>query len=354
MQIIDCDIHPVESPEHPLHPFVPASIREALKQGMGSTPGHGYANPFGVTRRDAKCTDPIEIVRDYMDPYGVAAAVLQPPGIYVSITRNIDVGNALARAWNDWTTENFLAAEPRFLGSISINMNDPKAAAAEIRRVGGHKQMVQVLVTGESDHLYGHRAYDEIYEACCEMGLVFALHPGAEGSLHSSTPIGAPSSYFEWHTTLSLTFQAHTVSYLAEGTFERFPQLKVILVEGGIGWLAPLLWRMDKNFKALRSTVPWLRRLPSEYALEHIRLTTQPIEEPPTSEMLLQLFAMLHADRTLCYSSDFPHWDYDDPRKALPSRMHANLARRIFHDNAADLYGLPRLDPIELALEVAR
>jgi predicted TIM-barrel fold metal-dependent hydrolase len=266
--------------------------------------------------------------------------------MYVSLTRNIDVGSALATAWNDWLVETWLNADKRFLGSVSVNMNDPVAAAAEIRRIGGHEQMVQVLVTGESVHLYGHRAYDAVYDACCEMGLAFAMHPGSEGALDSSTPVGAPSSYFEWHTTLPLTFQAHCVSFLAEGTFERFPKLKVMLVEGGIGWLPSLLWRMDKNFKALRATVPWLKRLPSEYAFDHIRLTTQPIEEPPKDEMLLQMFEMLHAERTLCYSSDFPHWDFDDPRKALPSRMPTALAQRIYHDNAAELYGLSVEDAV--------
>lgn len=347
MQIIDCDIHPLESTNNPLAPFIPKNIVEAVKQGMGAVPGGGFTNPFGVIRRDAKCVDPLDLVRDYLDPYSVRYGVLQPPGIAVSLTRSIDVGNGMARAWNDWLIETWLAPSERLLGSISVNMNDPDAAATEIRRVGGHKQMVQVLVTGESAHLYGHRAYDKVYEACCEMGLAFAVHPGNEGAITPSTPIGVPSSYFEWHTTLPLTFQAHCVSLLAEGTFERFPSLKVLLVEGGVGWLPSLLWRMDKNFKALRSTAPWLRRLPSEYALEHIRLTTQPIEEPPRREMLLALFEMLNAQTTLCYSSDFPHWDFDDPRKSFPKLPEA-LERRIFHDNAAELYGLPILtsDPV--------
>jgi predicted TIM-barrel fold metal-dependent hydrolase len=343
MQIIDCDIHPLDTAENPVHPFLPASYREAYRQNMASMPGHGYANPFGVIRRDARCVDPAEVGRDYLDPHNVRYGVLQTQGLTVSLTHNIDLGNAMAMAWNDWQIHTWLEHDARFLGSVSVNMNDPQAAAKEIRRVGGNKQMVQVLVTGESIHLYGHRSYDPVYEACCEMGLVFALHPGSEGSLSSSTPVGMPSSYFEWHTTLPLTFQAHTVSLLAEGTFERFPKLKVMLTEGGVGWLPSLLWRMDKDFKALRAATPWLKRLPSEYALDHLRLTTQPIEEPPRDELLYAMFEMLRAERTLCYSSDFPHWDFDDPKKAFPTRMSDALRRRIFHDNAAELFGLPLL-----------
>jgi predicted TIM-barrel fold metal-dependent hydrolase len=200
---------------------------------------------------------------------------------------------------------------------------------------------VQVVVTGESTNLYGHRFYHPVYEACVEMGVAFAMHPGSEGSLTPNTPVGAPTSYFEWHSMLPLTFMAHAASFVSEGVFEKFPSLKVVLVEGGFGWLPHLMWRMDKNFKALRSTLPWLKRLPSEYIVENIRITTQPIEEPERPEQLLQLFEMMHAEKTVCFASDFPHWDFDDPHRVFPTRMAPELKARIFYSNAAEMYGLP-------------
>jgi predicted TIM-barrel fold metal-dependent hydrolase len=346
--LIDCDIHVYPSKDNPIDPFVPAEFRQALAQGQGGKPGHGYSNPHGVDRRDVDISEPLPAIRQHLDRYGIAYGVLEPqPGYDVSLTHNIDVGNALARAWNDWQIETCLPFDERLLGSICVNLNDPAAAAAEIRRVGGNPRMVQTLGTGESVLLYGHRFYHPVYEACEEMGIVFALHPGAEGSLNSTTPIGRPSGYFEWHNSLPLTFQAHLNSLITEGAFEKFPKLMVLLVEGGVSWLAYLMWRMNKNFKALRVTAPWLRQSPGEYIFNHVRLTTQPIEEPENPNHLLQMFEMIKAERTLCFSTDFPHWDFDDPHRAFPSKTPLELRRRIQYSNAAELYGLPSIGETE-------
>ncbi|MDQ3812940.1 MAG: amidohydrolase family protein, partial [Armatimonadota bacterium] len=206
LPLIDCDIHPYATEALPLKPHIPENFRQAVAQGQASQPGQGFQNPFGVNRRDASCATPQEVIEQHFERYGIAYGVLQPPGLSISLAANIDVGCAVARAWNDWQIEHWLAADARFLGSICVNMNDPAQAAAEIRRAARHPQMVQVIVTGESVMLYGHRFYHLVYEACAEMGIAFALHPGAEGARTPSTPVGMPSSYFEWHSTLPLTF----------------------------------------------------------------------------------------------------------------------------------------------------
>ena len=342
--IIDCDIHPTAH-RHSIDKYIPAMFREALNQGLGSQPGQGYVNPFGVQRRDAACDDPYQASIDLLDRYNIAYGVLQPPGMFAGLSTNIDVGSAKAQAWNDWQIAEWLEADDRYLGSICVNMNDPAAAVREIRRARiAHPHMVQVLTSGESFDLYGHRRYFPIFEACEELRLPFALHPGAEGALRSSTPIGRPSNYFEWHSGIPITYQAHLISMVTEGVFEHFPHLRLMLVEGGIAWLAHTVWRMDKNFKALRSLTPWLKRAPSEYVWDHVRLSTQPLEEPENPQHLLQIFEMIHAEKTVCFASDFPHWDFDDPTRVFPRTMDANLRRRIYYDNAAELYGLPSLE----------
>jgi hypothetical protein len=63
------------------------------------------------------------------------------------------------------------------------------------------------------------------------------------------------------------------------------------------------------------------------------------IEEPETPEHLRALFEMLHADETLVYSSDYPHWDNDNPA-AMLAEIDGDTRRRIFGENAREIYGL--------------
>ena len=91
----------------------------------------------------------------------------------------------------------------------------------------------------------------------------------------------------------------------------------MMLMEGGLVPFVGLLWRLDAAWRGCRTEVPFCVRPPSEYVHDHVAWTTQPLEEPPDDRLLAPAIQGLDPARTLCFSSDYPHWDFDDPRQTL-------------------------------------
>jgi predicted TIM-barrel fold metal-dependent hydrolase len=114
----------------------------------------------------------------------------------------------------------------------------------------------------------------------------------------------------------------------------------VALIEGGFTWMPSFMWRFDKEWKGLRREIPWNQQLPSEYIRQHIRLTTQPLDEPPTAEQMLQIIDQLGSDEMLMFATDYPHWQFDSPEEALPAYLPESLTRKILAENARAFYKL--------------
>jgi hypothetical protein len=133
--------------------------------------------------------------------------------------------------------------------------------------------------------------------------------------------------------------QTLVTSLVCEGVFEQIPNLKIVLVEGGFAWLPALCWRLDKHWKRLKAEVPHLKRSPSEYVHDHIWVTTQPIEEPERPQDMLSTLEWIGPDRVM-FSTDYPHWDQDDPRYAFKVPLPDEWKGRIYRDNAKALYRL--------------
>jgi predicted TIM-barrel fold metal-dependent hydrolase len=343
--IIDSDVHP--------YPKSTAEIRSYMQEPWksrynGSTRGL-FDNPVHGARLDAvppgggsAGSDPDFLREQLINQFGHAHAILLPRA-FCNLLPDPDFATAVAAAYNDWLADTWLSkhnADSIFKGSITIAHQDPFAAAREIDRWASHPHFVQVMTDSGARAPFGQRQYYPIYEACERHGLPFAIHPGTDGmGINIQATPGYPSHYIEWHTCLSLAFQAHLVSFITEGVFERFPKLQIVLVEGGVSWLPALMWRLDQEYKALRYEVPWLKKKPSAYLRDHVRITSQPLERPDNDADLLYMLQMMDAENILMFSSDYPHWDFDSPTHAFP-KLPENLWNRIFYENAKQLYKL--------------
>ncbi len=353
-RIVDCDVHhSFETPEQ-LLPYLSKIHQEHLiDQGM-HIGGTGYPNvPFRTTRPDLK--EPELKRRDFnftlqftqrelLDRWNIDIALLtgSPSDIYGACgVPDPDWGAALCRAFNDYTIEHWLEQDDRVVNAILVAATDPAQAVAEIGRLAHRPDTVAVHVPLNTPKPFGNRCYDPIWEACAEHGLPVIAHIGGGGeSGNTPTPVGYPTYYVETRLARQSVAMAQAASLIVEGVFEKFPTLKFGIIETQQMWAVSLMWQLDFDWKAIGDQTPWLKRLPSEYFREHIRVGTQPMHEPEVPEHLLQSLEMLHAEETLIFCSDFPHFDQNDPVTALPG-ISEHLLRRIFSDNALEMLRLP-------------
>lgn len=345
--IFDADVHPTLDHKK-IGRLLPQPWRRRYEDGNRGPGYPGYWNPNGVQRRDSfqdgrnMASRPEWIAEEVFDTYGISYAMLNDNPA-ATLSGELDFGCAVASATNDHLIQDWLDRDNRLRAGLVVHCFEPTRAAAEIRRVGAHPGFAQVLLPSATPVALGHRMYEPMYEAAAEMGLPVAIHPGNSGVGVAGPPttFGYPSNYFEWRGGTSTQYIFQLCSLVAEGVSQKFPTLRFVAIEGGFAWLPALMWKLDKEWKALRQLTPWLDRPPSEVITEHVKLTTQPLEEPPRREQFWHLLDMFDSEHMLLFSTDYPHWDGDTPDftgSALPKRMRP----RVMSANACELYGIPK------------
>jgi len=346
---IDCDIHPSVPNIHALLPYMSDHWRDTIIQrGVHELQTISYPKNAPITvRPDWRPTSgmpatTVDLIRaQALEPFETHIAICNC--LYgVQLLMSEDMAAAFASAINDWIIAEFLDLEPRLRASIVIPTQNPEMAVNEIERLGRDKRFVSILMLVMDENPLGRRLYWPIYAAAERHDLPICVHAGSTYK-HPVTSVGWPSYYTEDYASNSAAFHNMVSSFICEGVFAKYPDLKVVLAESGFTWLPAHLWRLTKFWRGLRAEIPWVDRPPTEIARDHFRLTLQPVDAPPTSGQLNQLMDHMGSDEMLLYSTDYPHWQFDGT-DVIPEGLSKDLAIKIMELNPKNTY--PRLNDV--------
>ena len=275
-----------------------------------------------------------------LDEGGLAAAVLFPTvGLRNGHIREPDFAIARCRAYNDWLHSEFLSVDERFKGVALLPVQDPSAAAEELRRAVRDLGGIVAGMLPEGPYVYGDLRFDPIYAEAERLGCPITIHEG--GNVWDSIYHHLFPQFAEVHT-LGHPFaqMRHLTSILCEGVLVRFPKLKMGFLEAGCTWVPFLLDRMDERFR-LRGEreMSALTKPPSDYVRDGKVYFTCEADETLLAETLRVI-----GDGAVMYATDFPHWDGEYPESLHTLMGRADLTEeqraRITSRNAREFYAL--------------
>ncbi len=344
--VVDCVLHPAFRRSSDIRQYLPQpwksrpfpDVQRYVFPAPVGQPPNGEWRPHGQRPTEQAGSDPA-LMREHLDTIGADRAVLLP--LTRGILPDVDLGQAICRATNDWLSETWLGewnVDGRFLGSIRVDPRDPGGAIAEVERWSADPRMVQVAVPLEAHQPYGKRAYSPLWECLDALDVpVTVRSDGGSGCDFWPTPNGYPHEFAEYASLFPLNYIYHLTSLIAEGAFERFPKLRVLFADGGHDLLTPLMWRMDMDWASAKSETPWQSRLPTEYLAAHVRFVTSKLEGPTDSSLGNAWLRRTDAERLLMYGSRYPHWTGMDPDETPGP---ADALEPILSGNAASFYRL--------------
>jgi predicted TIM-barrel fold metal-dependent hydrolase len=356
VRIVDSDVHPVpRGPE--FFEYIPEPLRSRFwkRRGFPNTiiydaPDYAHAQAMRLDSfpEDGGFpgSDPDLTFRQLIMEAGSDIGILEPLGPHQVLPEH---SQSTMIATNRWLTNHWLDGKTnwhgRWRGSVCVAIDDPAGAVREIEEWAEHPYIVQVQVAAEPRPAWGDPKYDPIWEAATRHGLPVTCHLGRGWFEYMPMPpVGYPSYNHDFMVTYSLLAANQVMSLVFDGVFERFPTMQVVLVEHAYSWILPLMWRMDAVYEARKADLADLKRKPSEYVYDHVWLTTQPLDFPDDRAELGKLLEWMEADRLLLFSSDYPHWTFDDPKWVI-RQIPEQLRDRIMFQNGIELFGLPTTVP---------
>ena len=244
------------------------------------------------------------------------------------------------RVYNDWLGEFCAAAPERFSGAGLLPLRGPIAWACEEAERAASKGLCSLSIPAEvADQSYADPEFSRLWDTLQDLGLPVSIHSGTTTGEPFATKFARLGMGMGLvNTKISLPMNA--LAGLIWGALpQRYPRLKFVIVEGGIGWIASLLGLMDHWWK------------------DHHRWMTPKLDEAPSTCFRRQFWATFEDDRAgiltrgllgvdrLMWGSDYPHTEGTFPHsQAQIRRDFAGVTEsevyQMVAGNAAKLYGL--------------
>jgi uncharacterized protein len=289
--------------------------------------------------------DPVERLK-LLDAEGIDIAILYTTIglLWEAEVDDPDLAQAYTRAYNRWICDFCRDSGGRLVPTAHLSLADPEAAARELERAvaDGAKGCYVAPFLHEKRPL-GDPRHDVVFAAAQDLDVPFAIHPTFEPAWAKGDRMG-PWNQLR-HLRLLQSVQAsdgvrHQFTTLFDhGVFDKFPRLKILVLESGGGWIGYWLDRIDAVYShtPIGERVP-LENPPSYYFRERCWISCDPDER--TIPALADRFG---AERFL-WASDYPHPDHtpgylldlEELAEAFPAEDRA----RFLGDNARELFQL--------------
>ena len=280
-----------------------------------------------------------------MDAEGLEKAIVYPSLGLIWETEDLeDLGlqAAYARAYNRWVADFCRDSSGRLVPIAHISFGDPQEAASELERAvkdGCRGAFVVPFTPTNKSH--ANPDYDPFWAKAQELDVPVGIHPSGEPpAKRVHQRFHDMQKWALWHFNVhggQGPLQAFTALF-QYGLFDRFPQVKIIVLESGAGWAGYLLNRMDAVYDSpLGESVP-LKEKPSYYFHRQCWISGDPDEKA-----FGNVVDFVGNDKFF-WASDFPHFDhpdnYMDELLELVEPMGTETRQKVIGDNVAQVYGL--------------
>jgi len=255
---------------------------------------------------------------------------------------DVEISQAYTRAYNRWIVDFCADSGSRLIPIAHLSLGDPEVAARELRRAvqaGCRGAWVAPFTISKKPH--GHPDHDVVFAAAQDLDVPLGIHPTFE-------PRHAFSGRFDMEHIRRAQFYLnmlaaegvrHAFTTLFQfGVFDRFPRLRIVILESGGGWIGYWLDRMDAIAGGPSAKIP-LKARPRDYFRRQCWISCDPEETT-----IPALMALIGPDRFF-WASDFPHpdhtGDYIAELEELVSKLPDGSRGKLLGDNVRRCYRLP-------------